>query len=55
MGLVLGIVVVILVMVLLGKLADHFEERSFLLWLLFYLAAGSLGIILLYAATHAGR
>lgn len=55
MGLMLGIGLVILLMVVLGKLADHFEERSFLLWLLFYLAAGSLGIILLYGASHAGR
>lgn len=46
MGLVIGIVVVVGIIVLLGRLADWFEERSFLLWLVFYLLAGGLSIVL---------
>jgi hypothetical protein len=40
-ALAIGIVVGIL---LLGRLADWFEESSFLLWLVFYLQAGGLTI-----------
>jgi len=40
-ALAIGIVVGIL---LLGRLADWFEESSFLLWLVFYLLAGGLTI-----------
>jgi hypothetical protein len=46
MGLVIGIVVVVGIILLLGRLADWFEERSFLLWLVFYLLAGGLSIVL---------
>jgi hypothetical protein len=41
--LAIGIVVVGIIL-LLGRLADWFEERSFLLWLVFYLLAGGLTI-----------
>ena len=40
-ALAIGIVVG---MLLLGRLADWFEESSFLLWLVFYLQAGGLTI-----------
>ena len=40
-ALAIGIVVG---MLLLGRLADWFEESSFLLWLVFYLLAGGLTI-----------
>ena len=42
-ALAIGIVVVVGI-ILLGRLADWFEERSFLLWLVFYLLAGGLTI-----------
>lgn len=51
----MGIILLVLVWWALGKLAEHVEERHFLLWLVCYLAAGSLGIMILYAASHAGR
>lgn len=35
------------VVVLLGWLAEKAEERSFLLWALFYLASGCLGIMII--------
>jgi hypothetical protein len=46
MELVIGIVVVVGIILLLGRLADWFEERSFFLWLVFYLLAGGLTIVL---------
>ena len=55
MELTIGIVLLLLLWWGLGKLADHFEERSLLLRAVFYLAAGALGIMLLYAASHARR
>ena len=36
--------VVVEIILLLGRLADWFEERSFLLWLVFYLLASGLTI-----------
>ena len=46
MELAIGIVVVVGIILLLGRLADWFEERSFVLWLVFYLLAGGLTIAL---------
>ncbi len=46
MELAIGIVVVVGIILLLGRLADWFEERSFFLWLVFYLLAGGLTIVL---------
>ena len=42
----LAIGIVVGIILLLGRLADWFEERSFLLWLVFYLLAGGLTIVL---------
>lgn len=50
MGLVIGLVVIGLLIWGLTKVADYFENRNFLFWLLFYLAGGMLGIMLLAAA-----
>jgi hypothetical protein len=52
MELAIGIVVGIIL--LLGRLADWFEERSFLLWLVFYLLAGGLTIVL-FGTANAGH
>jgi hypothetical protein len=52
MELAIGIVVGIIL--LLGRLADWFEERSFLLWLVFYLLAGGLTIVLFGTAKTYG-
>jgi len=40
----LAIGIVVGIILLHGRLADWFEERSFLLWLVFYLLAGGLTI-----------
>jgi hypothetical protein len=53
--LLVGLVVLGLVMWGMAKLADHFEDRSFTFWLIFYLAGGALGIMVLKAASTAGR
>ena len=52
MELIIGILVIALLLWGLNKLADFFEHRSFLLWLLFYLAAGALAIIVLATARN---
>ena len=53
MELAIGIVVGIIL--LLGRLAtDWFEGRSFLLWLVFYLLAGGLTIVL-FGTANAGH
>lgn len=54
MELAIGIVVVVGIILLLGRLADWFEERSFLLWLVFYLLAGGLTIVL-FGTANAGH
>ena len=46
----LAIGVVVEIILLLCRLADWFEQRSFLLWLVFYLLAGGLTIALLGTA-----
>jgi len=50
MELIIGLIVIGLVLWALSKLTDYFEHRSFLLWLLFYLAAGALTIIVFATA-----
>ena len=55
MELVIGVIVVVGIILLLGRLADWLEGRSFVLWLLVYLAASSLTIILLGTARNAGH
>jgi hypothetical protein len=55
MELVIGIVVVVGIILLLGRVADWFEDRSFLLWLVFYLMAGGLTIVLFGVAKTAGQ
>ena len=52
MELIIGMLVIGLVLWGLTKLADFFEHRSFLLWLVFYLAAGALTIIILATARN---
>ena len=54
MELAIGIVVVVGIILLLGRLADWFEERSFFLWLVFYLLAGGLTIVL-FGTANAGH
>lgn len=53
MELIIGLVIIGLVLWGLNKLTDFFEHRSFVLWLLFYLAAGALAIIVLASARNA--
>jgi hypothetical protein len=55
MELAIGIVVVVGIILLLGRLADWIEERSFFLWLVVYLLAGGLTIALFSAAKDYGR
>jgi MFS family permease len=50
----LAIGIVVGIILLLGRLADWFEERSFLLWLVFYLLAGGLTIAL-FGTANAGH
>ena len=50
MELVIGLVVLGLLIWGFGKLADLFENRSIVLWLVFSLAAGALMIMVLAAA-----
>ena len=50
MELVVGLIIIALVWWGLSKLADFFEERHFLLWLICYIAAGALTIMVLAAA-----
>ena len=54
MELAIGIVVVVGIILPLGRLADWFEERSFVLWLVFYLLAGGLTIAL-FGTANAGH
>ena len=54
MELAIGIVVVVGIILLLGRLADWFEERSFVLWFVFYLLAGGLTIAL-FGTANAGH
>jgi hypothetical protein len=51
---VIVLAVVVLTMWGLGKLADHFCERNFVFWLIFYLAGGALAIMVLGVARGAG-
>jgi len=51
MELALGLLVIWLVLYALAKLADFFEERNFVIWLLFYLLGGAL-LIMLFAAAR---
>ncbi len=51
MELVIGLLVIGLVLYALAKLADFFEERSFVLWLIPYLLGGAL-LIMLFAAAR---
>jgi hypothetical protein len=53
--LVIGLTVIGLIIWGLSKLADVFEERNFFFWLIFYLAAGGLGIVVLAMARTGGR
>jgi hypothetical protein len=55
MELTIGIIVVVGIILLLGRLADWMEGRSFLLWLVLYLLAGGLTIVLLGTAKTAGH
>jgi hypothetical protein len=50
MELAIGIIVVLGIILLLGRLADWMEGRSFLLWLVLYLLAGGLTIVLFKSA-----
>jgi hypothetical protein len=50
-----GLVVIGMAIWGLTKLADHFEERNFLFWLVFYLAGGALCIMLLAGARAAAN
>jgi hypothetical protein len=55
MELAIGIIVVVGIILLLGRLADWLEGRSFVLWLVVYLVAGGLTIVLLGTARTAGH
>jgi hypothetical protein len=55
MELTIGIIVVVEIILLLGRLADWMEGRSFLLWLVLYLLAGGLTIVLFGTARTAGH
>jgi|tagenome__1003787_1003787.scaffolds.fasta_scaffold20701337_2 hypothetical protein len=55
MDLVIGLIVLGAILWGLARLADFFEERSFVLWLGAYLAGGGLTIMILAAARTAGR
>ena len=55
MELTIGIVVVVGIILLLGRLADWIEGRSFLLWFVLYLLAGGLMIALLGTAKTVGQ
>ncbi len=55
MELAIGIVVVVGIIMLLGRLADWIEERSFLLWLVLYLLAGGLTIVAFGTAKTVGQ
>ena len=55
MGVTIAFVVVVGIILLLGRLADWFEERSFLLFFVFYLLAGGLTIVLFGAAKNYGQ
>jgi hypothetical protein len=50
MELAIGIIVVVGIILLLGRLTDWMEERSFLLWLVLYIVGGGLMIVLLGTA-----
>ena len=50
--LIIGLLIIAGVLWGLSRLADYFEHRSFLLWLVFYLAAGALTIIVLTTARN---
>jgi hypothetical protein len=52
MELVIGIIVVIGIILLIGRLADWMEGRSFFLWLVLYLLGGGLTIVLLKSAEN---
>jgi hypothetical protein len=54
MDLVIGLIVIGLIIWGLTKLADYFEERSFVFWLIFYILGGGLCIMLLKAAGDVG-
>ncbi len=55
MELAIGIVVVVGIIMLLGRLADWIEERSFLLWLVLYLLACGLTIVAFGTAKTVGQ
>jgi hypothetical protein len=52
--LVIGVLVVVGIVLLLGRLADWLENRSFLLWLVVYIVGGGLLIILFATARTVG-
>jgi hypothetical protein len=51
---IIGLAVLGLIMWGLAKLADRFEERSFVFWLVVYLAGGALAIVVLSVARTVG-
>ncbi len=54
MEFIIGLAVLGLIMWGLAKLTDFFAERSFVFWLVFYLAGGALTIMILEVARTVG-
>jgi len=55
MEMAIGVIVVVGIILVLSRLAGWAEEKSFVLWLVLYLAAGGLTIALLGAARSVGH
>ncbi|GCD20420.1 hypothetical protein GXP71_06360 [Cellulomonas sp. H30R-01] len=54
MELVIGVIVVVGIILLIGRLADRIENRSFVGWLVLYLVGGGLTIMLFAGARSVG-